>query len=484
MKILAVIGTYALPACLASLTGNSAFADINDSLQQSTTAQIFNVDFYPLDNQIPVITHRRDSNDLFSIQLVVDVGLLDFPCEDRQLPHVVEHVLFEGTKTFDGKALRKRIFDKGGHWEGFTTKEYTHYTMHIHKTFADIAIDNLFRMVSEPTLSQANTQNSIRAVNTEIGTASGGLQNWMSETLTLDEQGKNRLYPGTNLACTKRHPPNHITQQQVKQVFDNHYVPANFTLLVIGQFDPQRLRAELNRTFGQLQQKSPPPRPPLAENPIDYTPIVETEKYGDPTTHFKMYIRADGKAQPTSHAWQLVTNYLTERLFAEIRTQRGIGYTPRVHYDAGPRLGHLAMDVKTSSEFIDQVEAISLQVYRQLKQQGISAEDLQRLKNRMLHKFEAKERDNKKLFQLYRHHREWIESHGSMKNLIEEIKALTAEDVSRVIARMPEQPLVAILRPNTLWEVIFKVIAIVAAAAVLAIPIHRRSKRRRLAQST
>ncbi len=444
----------------------------------SVTSQIFNIDYYQLDNGIPVITRKRHNNDLFSIQLVVNVGLRDYPCEDRHLPHVVEHILFEGTETFTGKQLRSRIFDKGGHWEGYTRDEYTHFTMHIHKNFADIAIDTLYRMVREPSLTQQGTDNSIRAVNAEFGTASGGLQNWISDTLSVGEQGKNRLYPGTNLACEKRHNPNHFTRDQVEEVFRERYVPANFTVLVVGQFDPNDVRQWLEKSFGVLPAKTPPETIDIVEHPIDYTPIEETEKYGDPTAYFKMFIRADGKKEPTQAAWELVSMYLTERLFAEIRTQRGIGYTPKVEYEAGPDTGHLRMNVRTTGEWIAEVEKISLAVYENLKSEGIAQQDIVRLKNRMIYEFEAEERDNKNLFQLYRHHTEWIQAHGTMKNLIHEIEKLTPEDVSKIIARMPEKPLVAILRPNSLAEALLKVIGIVLLAAIVALPVYRRSKRR------
>ncbi|MDX1692673.1 MAG: pitrilysin family protein [Ketobacteraceae bacterium] len=472
-----LITSFALPL-QADETTDTVRNDENRDYE-SVTSQIFNIDYYQLDNGIPVITRKRNNNDLFSIQLVVDVGLRDFPCEDRHLPHVVEHVLFEGTETFDGKALRARIFDRGGHWEGYTRDEYTHYTLHIHKNFTDVAIDTLYRMITEPTLSQQDTENAIRAVNAEFGTTSHGLQSWISDTLTIAEQGKNRLYPGTHLACEKRHSPNHLTRSQVERVFRERYVPANFTLMVVGQFDPRAVRQQLNSRFGSLEDKTPPEIIPVAENPIDYTPIVETEKYGDPTAYFQMFIRADGKGEPTQAVWELISQYLTERLFAEIRTQRGIGYTPKVIYNAGPLTGHLEMNVRTTGDWVDQVEAISLEVYRDMKHNGISEADINRLKQRMVYEFEAKERENKNLFQLYRHHTEWIKSQGTMKNLIHEIESVNPESVAQVINRLPERPLTATLRPNSFLEAMLKVIGIVLLAALVALPVYLRGKKRR-----
>ncbi|MCG8316801.1 MAG: insulinase family protein [Pseudomonadales bacterium] len=442
--------------------------------QESVTAQIFDIEYYELDNGIPVISHKRHNNDRFSIQLVADVGLQDFPCEDRHLPHVVEHVLFEETKTFDGQAFRKRIYDKGGFWEGYTSDEYTHYTVHIHKAFTDIAIDTLYRMINEPTLSEKATANAIRTVNTERGTTTGGLQNWINDDLTIQEQGKNRLYPGTNIDCKKRHNPNHITVQQVTDVFHKHYIPANLTVMVLGQFDAAKVKTQLQQSFGTLKHKTPPLRTAINEGTIDYTAIEETERYGNPATYLHFFVRAEGKSSPNSLAWQLISLYLSERTFDEIRTQRGIGYSPRALYKAGTNIGHIEFIVRTTSEWYDQVHDLLLTIYSDLKSQGISSDEVERLKKRMLYNFESMERGNQNIFQLYRHNREWIKEKQEMRDLIVEIKALTKQDIDKLVAGMPEQPLVAILRPHALWEAILKLILIVVAASLILLPVYKR----------
>ncbi|MCG8669198.1 MAG: insulinase family protein [Pseudomonadales bacterium] len=454
-----------------------AFAEI------SNTSKIFDIQLMHLNNNIPVITHQHGDNDLFSIHLVADIGLQDFPCEDRQLPHVVEHVLFEETRSFDGPSLRRRIFNNG-YWEGYTKEEYTHYTMHVHKRFSDIAIDTLYRMMSEPTLSERATANAIRSVNTEMGTSQGGmLQNWINDSLSLKEQGINRLYPNTNLACTKRQTPNHITQTMVEQVYKDHYVPENYTLFVIGQFDEAELLKSLNDTFGKIPESAAKQKTPLVEKEIDYTPIVEKEKYGDPSTYLKIFVRADGKGESSQLAWKLISLYLTEKTFAEIRTKRGIGYTPKVRYDAGTEIGHLILEVRTTSEWYDQAEALALDIFKDLKINGIPEKDFERLKNRMLYEFESKERTHNNLFQLYRHNRQYIKDTGKMRNLIEEIKTLSPQLVTDTIARMPDKPLIAILRPNSFFEALLKVFGLVAVAALLALPILRRKHNKKALDS-
>ena len=143
---------------------------------ESVTHQLFQVKSEVLPNGLHVIRHHRDTSDTFTAQLIVEVGLQDFPCTMQQAPHLLEHMLFEGTKRFDRKTLRQRIRDHGGTTNGFTKEEYTHYTFDIHSDYPDIALDNLYSMMAEPLFNPGDMETSRQVVHSELGTSSNKLQ--------------------------------------------------------------------------------------------------------------------------------------------------------------------------------------------------------------------------------------------------------------------------------------------------------------------
>ena len=156
--------------------------------------------------------------------------------------------------------------------------------------------------------------------------------------------------------------------------------------------------------------------------------------------------------------------------------RQGIGYSPRTLYKAGTEIGHLEFVVRTTSEWYEQVQALLISIYADLKKNGISADHVERLKKRMLFNFESKERGNQNLFQLYRHNRAWIKENHEMRNLIEEIKAIQKQDIDKLISEMPQEPLMATQRPHALWEAVLKLILIVAVASLIVLPLYKRIK--------
>ena len=145
--------------------------------QTSVTSKLFSVKSQVLDNGLHVISHSRRLSDTLTLQLIVDIGLRDFKCDDQQAPHVLEHMLFEETQRYAEETMRKKSHRLGGFWKGMTVKEYTHFTINIHSDYMPDAFDILYSIIAEPKLSNRTLNNSIRTVNAERGTGFSKIYN-------------------------------------------------------------------------------------------------------------------------------------------------------------------------------------------------------------------------------------------------------------------------------------------------------------------
>ncbi|MFH7423085.1 insulinase family protein, partial [Pseudomonas syringae pv. tagetis] len=56
-----------------------------------------------------------------AIRLVVVIGFDDFPCQDKELPHLLEHLLFSGVDDSGEVGLEERMLALGGEWYAFTS---------------------------------------------------------------------------------------------------------------------------------------------------------------------------------------------------------------------------------------------------------------------------------------------------------------------------------------------------------------------------
>lgn len=446
----------------------------------SVTGESFQVTSQVLANGLHVIRHHRDISDTFTVQLIVDVGLQDFPCAEQQLPHLLEHMLFEGTTRFDRQTLRQRIRDHGGKHNAFTTEEYTHYTLDIHSDYPELALENLHSMMSESLFLPEHLESSRRVIHAEMGTSSNRLQLAVSGKKDIHQMAKARIFAGSHLDCPDLTVPDGISMARVKSVFEEFYVASNMTLLVIGHFDDARIDQALQDTLAKLPARPLPARAPVRFNAIDPTPVVAKKALFDPEVDVSLYLRTVGSTHPDYPAFELASEYLGERLYYEVRGQKGLGYTPHAYVESNSQFGFLRASTKTSDRWHDEVAALFRTTYDKMRQNGIPADDVTRLRQKLILEFESKQRDNSELAQSYRHFRHVIREQGTMPNLIERLRQTSAEQVNAALKRhLPEQPLLASARPPSLLEALLRVLPAALILGGLGVYLLRWNHRRR-----
>ncbi|NES11952.1 insulinase family protein, partial [Pseudomonas laurentiana] len=87
------------------------------------------VEGYLLPNGLQVILKPGYERDHVSIRLVVGVGFDDFPCDRRELPHLLEHLLFSGIDESGEGGLEERMQALGGEWNAYTSNADTTFVI-------------------------------------------------------------------------------------------------------------------------------------------------------------------------------------------------------------------------------------------------------------------------------------------------------------------------------------------------------------------
>lgn len=418
----------------------------------SVTHQLFTVRSDVLENGLHVIRHHRNTSDTFTAQLVVDVGLQDLPCDKQQTPHLLEHMLFEGTERYDSKTLRQQIRDHGGKVNGYTVEEYTYYSFDIHSDFPGIVLDSLYAMVAEPLLKPEALQRARQIVHAELGTTANQWQLTLAGKKVLSLMAKARIFANSNLACPDITSPEGIAMDDIRRLFQR-YTPATMTLLLIGRFDDREIDQWLEKTFARLPPQPVQPRAEISFSGIDYSLLEETRGLFDPEVDISLWIPAMGSTHRGYPVYQIAAEYLGEQLYYRIRGQQGLAYTPRAEVVANSQYGYLRAETRTTDAWSDAVIGMFRNSYDQLRREGIPEGDVERLKRKLILEFESRQRDNFELSQLYRHYRHTIRQRRGMPNLVEQLQAVTVDDINAGIRQwFPDQPLIAVLRPPTFAE--------------------------------
>ena len=138
-----------------------------------------NVESHRLDNGMEVYLKERHEARSTSIRLVVNYGSDDNECGKTETAHYLEHLLFTGTSKHSENELDKLIEDNGGSWNAFTYDELTIYEIDIYAPYTDLALEVLYEIITDSTISEENVKTTLDIITREAG----GKHTWLSRFL-------------------------------------------------------------------------------------------------------------------------------------------------------------------------------------------------------------------------------------------------------------------------------------------------------------
>ena len=224
-------------------------------------------DTFTLANGLTVILHPDRSSPLVAVDLWYHVGSKDESPGRTGFAHLFEHLMFMGSRNAPYPAFDAIMESWGGHNNGTTSNDRTNYyeigPRNLLETFLWLEADRLATLPDVITEEELEKQRKV----------------------VLNERRQsyeNRPYGRAELAISEAmYRPEHpyhwptigsqadieaATVADVRAFFDRYYRPSNASLVVAGDFDLAVGRALVERYFGWLPRREPPPR---AARPIE-----------------------------------------------------------------------------------------------------------------------------------------------------------------------------------------------------------------------
>lgn len=179
--------------------------------------------------------------------------------------HVLEHMMFKGTKTLAPGEFSRRVAAIGGRENAFTSRDYTGYFQQIHTSrLAEVMTLESDRMANLQ-LSADEFAKEIRVVMEE-------------RRLRTEDRATGVLYEQLMAAAFNAHPYRHpiigwmsdletMTVDDARAWYDAWYAPANAILVVAGDVDPDAVMRLAEQTYGRMPARALPPRKAQVEPP-------------------------------------------------------------------------------------------------------------------------------------------------------------------------------------------------------------------------
>ena len=179
--------------------------------------------------------------------VVVGAGVVDEDPAASGASHFLEHLLFNGTTTRTQRQLYDDADRLGAYNNATTREDHTLFTLLVAKEHAEEGLAIQADMLFRSTIPDESFEKERKIVLEELA------RDRVDPSYDVEAAFRAFAYAGTPIArpvLGTEGSLGAITRPQVLAYYKKHYVPANMTLVVMGDFDDAAMLAIVKRTFG------------------------------------------------------------------------------------------------------------------------------------------------------------------------------------------------------------------------------------------
>jgi len=216
-----------------------------------------------LSNGLKVIVKEDHRAPVLVQQIWYHVGSMDESIGTTGVAHVLEHMMFKGTKSVPPGEFSKRIAAAGGRENAFTSYDYTAYFQQLHKDKLELAMKLESDRMHNLLLSDAEFKKEIQVVMEE-------------RRMRTDDEPHALLSEQLMAIAFQEHPYHHpiigwmndlktLTAADARNWYQRWYTPNNATLVVAGDVNAQDVFALAQRYYGKIPSRALPQRKNFSE---------------------------------------------------------------------------------------------------------------------------------------------------------------------------------------------------------------------------
>ncbi len=240
----------ALAAFLAAMAVTAAVAQ--DAVQERRLANGLRV-IVKEDHRAPTAVHM----------VWYGAGSMDEFNGTTGVAHVLEHMMFKGTKTVKSGEFSRRIAAAGGRENAFTNRDYTAYFQQVPKAALPLMMQLEADRMSNLLVSKTEFSREIKVVMEE-------------RRMRTEDQPRALVYEALSAAAYRAHPYRrpiigwmndleHMSDGDARSWYARWYVPNNAFVVVIGDVKAKEVFALAQKYYGPIKARPLPERKPQAE---------------------------------------------------------------------------------------------------------------------------------------------------------------------------------------------------------------------------
>jgi zinc protease len=281
-----------------------------------------------LDNGLTIIVREDHSAPVVSAQAWCMAGSIhEGKWLGAGMSHVLEHMLFKGTKTRPGTRIDQEVQEAGGYMNAYTSFDRTVYHIDVPNTGAKVAIDILCDIMQNATLPADEMAKEKEVIIREMD-------------MNVDDPGRRASRRLFETAYTKspyrytvigyRDIFDQLKQEDVLDYYHEKYAPNNIFYVVAGDIKPNEVLAQIREAYARAKAKALPavvlPQEPRQTAPRE---VIEEAPVELGYFHFAWHIpevrHPDVPVLDVLAA--LLGNGRSSRLYQEVREKQALAHS-------------------------------------------------------------------------------------------------------------------------------------------------------------
>ncbi|MFH1803215.1 MAG: pitrilysin family protein [archaeon] len=310
-----------------------------------------------LKNGITVVWEKRDLP-LVALSITNPFGAAYENSDVKGIAHLIEHLVFKGTKTRTHEDISREIEKKGGILNAFTAQDVTSFWFKLSSEHVFSGLDIISDVMSNPIFDKGEFEKEKKVVIEEIRMYHD------MPMRAVHEQIEANLYKkpfGEGIAGSEKSVGG-LKRDFVADYFFNHYNPGNFVVTLVGKVDFKKVCDYVERNFKPRKVKLKLPKI------VKWNKESVERRKGIDQAHFVFAFHAPLIKEKGYYELEALNAYLAKgmssKLFLEIREERGLAYTVKGSLNTEKNYSYYSIYVGTRKEALPEVKKLILKGFR------------------------------------------------------------------------------------------------------------------------
>jgi len=316
-----------------------------------------------LKNGMTVIMEKRELP-VVAVSITNKFGGICENSKEKGIAHVIEHLLFTGTKTRTHEDISREIEKKGGILNAFTAHEVTSFWFKLSSEHLFAGLDILSDMLNNALFDPVKFEKEKRVILEEIKMYHDNPAAYVFDVI----EGNLYEKPFGESVIGNSKSVGSLERDFVADYFKKNYNPSNFIVTIVGNADFDKVCEYLEKKF-----KANKAEPEKKDIKLKNAESVE-ERPGLDQAHFVFAVHAPLPKSDMHYALEILDAYLangmSSRLFLEIREKRGLAYAVKSMINAEKEYAYYCIYAGTTKEKVGEVKKIILEELKNVEKMG------------------------------------------------------------------------------------------------------------------